>query len=711
MIGEQKPRFGRNALFVVASSILVYGLTLLIHLSAAEDWRREKLLVDGEFIQGTHDAYHWLAGADGFEAAAGEPLARITRAFADLTGLSTGDAGFFLPAFAAGLTAVCAALWAGMLGSPACALAVGLMTALSPGFFLRTRIGYLDTDLATLLFPLLAALVVAERLGPHTRRAWPIPPLAKRFPPDEPATGSPLDPKNLLWLFAAGLFAKHGADWHGQILTFSKLLFVMGIAYAAVMAKPGQRGRLLLSLLAFGPVSFAGTPGLVLSALVCALGFDPKRRLDRLAGKLWIPAGLVAATILFGGVFEHILKAGSWMVETYVKPAAQNSSSAADALVYPGIAQSVIEAQNVPLVHLITSIHPIGVLGSIGLAGFLALLVVRPRTLFLAPFLILFLSSVKLGARMAMFGGPVVALGVAVPIGWGFFALWPKARTSILIQAGFALILALGLNRSEAIRMRSLDPSPVLTAEHAKAYKAIGQIAQKDAVIWTWWDFGYAAHYYAKRHAFADGGRHGGEHIFTLGTVLSTPFPAQAARVMKLASAMNGEPWTWFSRFKPGKLETALAGFIDKDPGFVQKTEQYLVVTYENFRLAPWITYYGTWDFIRKNGTHGRVLDPAGRIDVDEKQGLLLMDGKEAAKLASINLLDGKTPLILSFPNNRGPHLLAAPNTGFVYAVDDLVYDSLLVRLLIVKPDDPLVAPHFELVHDDAPNVRVWKLK
>ena len=156
---------GWKGLLVVC--LVAFSVTVAVHCLEFPNWNVDANKVDGEFIMGTHDAYHWLSGAVGVGYARDLPLSRFLAFASDLTGISVGLIGFWAPVIASGLAAVATVLWAWTLGFYEAGLVAGILAALSPGFYFRNRLGYCDTDMVTLLFPLLQAWFLAHWLKPH----------------------------------------------------------------------------------------------------------------------------------------------------------------------------------------------------------------------------------------------------------------------------------------------------------------------------------------------------------------------------------------------------------------------------------------------------------------------------------------------------------------------------------------------------------------
>ncbi|WP_167590347.1 STT3 domain-containing protein [Oceanidesulfovibrio indonesiensis] len=724
---SRRGRFGQEWKAIVAICAIVLLAGTAVRMQELPSWNQEAYKVAGEFIMGTHDAYHWLAGALGFGTAADQPPSRLLRVVSGLTGFSAGNTGFFLPAVFGGLVGAATVLWAWALGGLRAGLVAGVVATMAPGYYYRSRLGYYDTDIVTLLFPLLLTFGLALWLESSLRPSW-----LKRFGPErdpgrfedgggdqdaERARADAYIPDRffLLWPALLGGFGAWAALWHGHMLTFLQLTVFMLLFLVAAAGRRGRRGALLWGVAAFAAAGFWGGFGFV-GALAAALIAAALPASTRMRLNAWISGlALVLVVLVASGAAGAIIDGAASFLGSYVKPVAQQSAfrgREVGELVFPGIGQSVIEAQNLPLAEVFARFHPWNWLSLAGIGGFLFLLVLRPTALFLLPFLLISLASFKLGTRMAMFGAPAVGLGV------GFLFLWmgrtvfggrPWSNYALtLVLGAIAFVLALpGLSV-----FKELPPTPVLSRNHAEALIALGQTADEGSQVWTWWDWGYATHYYAQLHSFADGGRHYGEHVFTLGLALTTPNPLQSAQLIQFSALNDNEPWHAWEDMGMYETREFLRSLGSDVKNFAPETSQYVVATFENIRLSPWICYYGTWDFEKQKGVHARVASIRESFNLDWDEGaMVLQSDDEPVPVKSIHVLTADGRKDRHYEQNAGPHLILNTESQRYFAVDELAFQSMLVQLLIAPKDLERMNRHFELVYDDFPWVRIYKVR
>ena len=164
-------RLGENGEFFLAF-FLAFFLNAGLRLIEYAGWQADIYQVGPEPLMATHDAYAWLAGAKGVGFYVSSTFAKMIQWIHKLTGLPLGVIGFWLP--------VLLIPW---MALPACFLAratllteggvvFAVMSASSIGFLVRTRLGFCDTDLISLLFPLAFACFLIAWFMARTRGSW-----------------------------------------------------------------------------------------------------------------------------------------------------------------------------------------------------------------------------------------------------------------------------------------------------------------------------------------------------------------------------------------------------------------------------------------------------------------------------------------------------------------------------------------------------------
>jgi dolichyl-diphosphooligosaccharide--protein glycosyltransferase len=735
----------RFSLFWRASVLilLTFGMTLALRMLEWPSWQNPEYRLGQEWLLATHDAYHWVAGAEGFERGAGHPMSEMLRLLSDLAGMPPSSLAFWLPPLIVGLTAVLMFLWVWAIGGMEAGLCAGVLCTLAPGFLARTLIGYYDTDLVTLCFPLLLTLIPAcwgtrflrrPRLVPRTAPDSGLA-LCLTFGPDffsaERYRKNPLSPFWAWALALSGLFAWWTMEWHSvfnYLIRYNTLLLA-GLALA--LAPPGRRPHLLLASALYGLPAMAGPPGLLFPLVFClpdiVKGMPAEKR-------TWIPTHgfftrkpviavlfcLMLPFFFSPDIFEMLVG----HIAGYVKKAGDlKVDSAGIRLVFPSVAQSIIEVQDLTLTEALFYFHPWGFLSGMGLAGFVLVVIYRPCALFLLPLAALGLLSMKMGGRMVMFGAPVVALGLTLPLTALVHGLLRSEVRGFWAAFAVSCVLLGLLGAPVAELIPAMFNGPMLNRRHAEALVRARAVSPEDAILWHWWDWGYAAHHFAQRRVIADGAIHGGPSLYLPAAVFASDYPRFARQLIKYTASKNDEAGEVFKGLDNAGADELMQRLRSPQSPLVQAPgRQFIVVAFEMLRLGFWITNFGSWDFVKQEGIGSAISIIPQPLTFQLENGEVLVEGASSSISAStINVFeDGKfsrRDYIREwleknpdadedarrnyFEQRRNIHFLFNRVTDEKLAIDERLYNSLMVQLLISPPGSPALSEYFRLVYDN----------
>ncbi|MBD5646875.1 MAG: hypothetical protein HDQ89_04410 [Desulfovibrio sp.] len=718
-------------------------------------WQNPEYRLGGEMLLATHDAYHWVAGAVGFGLAVDHPMAEMLRLMAALTGTTPAAVAFWFPAVLASLVAGIVFLWAWALGSMEAGVAAGLVASMAPGFLARTLLGYYDTDLVTLFFPLLMTLapacwamrymllpqMVLARLRQPGAGLWarirgqrpdaaaksPDAPFPEAALPDALRPGDPLRPLWTILLGLSGLLSWWAQEWHSVFPYLLRYNVVLLGCMALILGPRGRRGPLLLGALAYALPALGGLAGCVFDLVLLAThapgasggeGRGLRRFLlePRVLAVLWVCVGLL---LLRGEILTTLIIHAN----AYLKHSGDARGAGAAALVYPSVAQSIIEVQDLGFAALFPYFHPWMEAAVAGLAGFVLLIFRRPGSLFLLPLFVLALLSTRLGGRMVMFGAPVVALGLTVPLAWLVRRVLPRALRGAPASWLAAFIAVALFVAPFAHMVPALSQGPIINRRHAAALAQARDITPKDGRLWLWWDWGYAAHYFARRQTIADGAQHAGPSLYLPAAVFATDNPRFARQLIRETSRFGNEPGALFA----GLDSAGAQSLVDRlrspaTPLVAGRGRQFIVASFEMLRLGFWISNFGNWNFVTRHGEGGALSIVPQALAYRLKTGeVRLMDSGSIIYPASIAVFDETGVTKRNYvqewfdahPNasaraqqaflagRRNVHFLFNRVTDEKLAMDEGIFSSLMVRLLLCDPQDPRISPYFKLVYDN----------
>ena len=733
---QDAPHYWLRGLFW---GLLTLGRAFGLRMMEWPCWQNPEYRLGSEWLLATHDAYHWVAAAEGFGLGVGHPMAEMLRLMAQTLHTYPAAVAFWFPAVLASLVAVIVFAWVWALGSMEAGVAAGLITSLAPGFLARTLLGYYDTDLVTLFFPLLMTLapacwamrymllprMILRRLAlgsglKAAQRLW-----GERGADEAhlERLGNPLRWQWVLLLGASGVISWWTQEWHSVFPYLIRYNVVLLALMALIMAPRGRRGILLLGGLAYALPTLGGPAGFGFSLILLLAGSKAGRGLRHLLCRplvlvlLWLGA---AVLLVQGEILTTLINHAN----AYLKHSGDvRSTGEGMSLVYPSVAQSIIEVQDLSFAALFPYFHPWMEAAVVGLAGFVLVLFRRPGALFLLPLAALGLLSTKLGGRMVMFGAPVVAVGLTLPLYWLLQRLLRADLRGAVAGAATSCILLALLVAPFADMIQAISQGPIINRRHAEALTRARTMTPEDAKLWLWWDWGYAAHHFARRSTIADGAQHAGPSLYLPAAVFATDNARFARQLIRYTAKMGNEPGNVFEGLD-GRAAQALMDKLrsSETPLVEAKGRLFVVVSFEMLRLGFWISNFGNWNFVTRQGEGGALSIVPQALAYRLDTGEVRLEGSTSTIYASSISVFEETGVTRrnyvqewfdahpkATPEEQKEFLSGRRNVNFLFnrvtdeklAVDQGLYNSLMVQLLVGDPQDPRFSPYFKLVYDN----------
>lgn len=704
--------------------ILVYGISLFLRLLELPLWQPEFYSIDGEKLMATHDAYFWTAGAQGTSWATDEALMVLLRIVHGITGASLGNIAFYLPVVLAPLAGLplCYLAWKQHMAEAG--IGAGILGTGCLGYLLRTRLGFCDTDPFALFVPALMGTALILWATPFVRPSWLRGSGDSQVKANTSARGIL---ETGIIAIMLGLICRM-CFWFYYQSSYIILAFLgVCVLVVLVLAKSGTRKTALFGFLCFHAVAFGGWTGLaaavlLTSAFLCLPG------LLQSPGRAWSILAVFALVMFFvTGLHTQVWTILSKLL-VLTKTSGVDAQSNGTSLLLPSVQQSIREAQNVDLANLYSRISGNGVLFWTGLIAYTYLVWKKPLFLTLVPILVFSVFSFKLGNRFTMYGGIVWGVGLCFGLST-LLASWGIGGGKRLIaQAILCLVIIWPIwEVANAVR-----PAPILPKVYAQTFKDLAKTAPEDARLWQWWDYGYAAQYYAKRMSFGDGAKHGGSWLYPLALVHCTDSPAQAARMIRFTTAdqkktfdqndtlsdsglmnwsrpsYNAYPTTGLESLTPMAAQNLVDNMrtmpLDSDEAI---PAQYVVVSWENLRLAYWISYFGNWNLVTGKASPGKIQRMQGKIQFDTQKGVI-KSTRQNIPVDSLDVITEKGPRSMTWPNGKGLHAILNQLSQEVYVMDTKIYRSMMIQMLI-SPSERF-APYFKLAVDHYPWARAYEV-
>ena len=404
----------------------------------------------------------------------------------------------------------------------------------------------------------------------------------------------------------------------------------------------------------------------------------------------------------------------------YTKIATPEMMNNATGMKLPDIAQSVREAQNLDWGQLGPRLGGNWVVFVLGMLGFGFVCWRRPALFVFLPFLALGIASVKLGNRFAMYG--TVGIGMGLGLGLSeFMSMLGQSQGRRWIAQ---LVLACVVLWPSAVFMQDVRPAPVLPKIYAETFLELRAKTTPDSLLWQWWDYGYAGQYYAERATFGDGGRQSGKWLYPLARVHCATSPRQASQLIRYfgqamfedgsknkadvrTALFSGNPVADIQKMKVDQAQTFLSELVVNDTNWPTTVSNYVIVSWENLRLASWISYYGNWDIAAGTSSPGKIQQVRGELRMDSAAGTLVVGGKSTL-LDSMDVVDESGTKHFEWPNGTGMHVVVNQMSRQVFLMDAKIYRSMMVQMLLRPALD--FAEEFTLVVDNSPWARAYKV-
>jgi dolichyl-diphosphooligosaccharide--protein glycosyltransferase len=686
------------------ATLLVVFTTISIRLTEYPLWLDPAFFIDGEHLMATHDAYVWLAGVKGIGNFINDPFTQLLSLAHGLTGIPLASIGFWSPVIFIPMLAFPVCLMARFLRLPEGGLVLGILATSGLGFLVRTRLGFCDTDVVNLLFPVATISTLALWLDGMGR--------------GNNSDGDAHSRRQIAWALLVGVLGKMSVYVYPGSSSIILPAFGLSALIGILRANSGERFLLFNGLLLIFSVIFAGWQG---GMLVGAWTVWALARKD-LSAKIQIVAlGLLFVAVMFIGNFWEIVQALVYRLYLYTKVGTPDMVSNATGLKLPDIAQSVREAQNLEWNLIGPRMGGTWFAFVLGLIGFCFAGWRKPVLLVFLPFLALGLASVKLGNRFAMYG----TVGIGVGLGLGMSEFMHMLKQSQGRRWIAQLSLACVALWPSAEFMQQVGPVPVLPQTYAQTFLDLRSQTEPDALLWQWWDYGYAGQYYAERATFGDGARHDGAILYPLAKIHATDSPLQARQMMQYfsevlledgprstiarrAALLNGAPLARLRDVDVREAQNFIGSMALSEQDIVSTVPNYFIVSWENLRLSGWISYYGNWDIVTGTSSPGKIQQVRGEVRIDSSSGSLMING-QPMPLDSLDVVEDKGTRHFEWQNGSGSHVLINQAARQVFLMDQKMYRSMMVQMLIAPPED--FAEDFTLVVDRYPWVRAYKVK
>jgi len=675
--------------FVVIGGVVAYALGVAMRLL----WLglKQDLDADQNPFLGTYDAFYYASAVQHALYATQEFNLRIPLAFdnalvslgtltAKLLGVPIGTVARYLPVAISPLI-VCPVLLIGQLTRrPFVGIGAALLASGGFSYFSRTHPGYFDTDMFSVTLALgVAAVFMVGLARPQ-----------------------------IIWRVAAGLLIISAPFFHPGSAAVMAMLSIALVAYLLIFDRENDSGvkLLIVAFIAMLPAPWA----LRLVFIGAAEAVWHKHSLSASA-HLVVVLLLGSAVVVFGAYFQRLFV----VLPGFTQPHAIES-----AVGFVGIHGSVNETANVTFGDVARRTAGSPVLFGVALVGYFALLVRHPSLLVTLPLFVLgVIVPMSKGLRFSMYSVPLAALGTSYAAGW--LPTWVHQQTGILKRLWqrkvLTVLLMLVPLMTACLYVHRLPVPTVIRNSQAHGMSALARIGKPGDYVISWWDYAYSLWFYGHINTLIDGSKHNAD-TFVVSEILYTSSQRVAANLSVLAT----------HRYQKEKqpLEPAIRGLLQdwQDAGnspdsflprlaatsYVPPKAEHETYLYLPWQLLPYTSIVS--GFRRARGLDPRSDRPANKVLVamgverlkkrhkigdytyDATKAVVIAKNGRSRKIRSQSVVrygEEKNPIHQRVQTNQDGdlNLIFIPKRKLLLIVDQEIYDSVYVQLMIFENYDP----------------------
>ncbi|ORI07302.1 hypothetical protein A3835_06935 [Campylobacter concisus] len=473
---------------------------------------------NGEFMLTTNDAYYYAEGARdmlaGFHqqndfSPFNHPISTIVFYICKIFSFKIESVMFYMSAFLAPLIALPVILISNEFKALKVGAVAAFMSAILPGYFVRTSVGYLDSDMLNVTFALFIIFFLIKLIDTRDRKFIILPALFVAI---------------YLWWYQSS---------YALILSIVFIFLLYTLAF--------MRGRLenyqaiffmsisIVSLNIFTKDPLIANKILIFNTAIITLSYAVFCKYEKLLSprNLSIFLALMLVVFIYFSGFDFIIS----KISNYIF---KNTDEPTNKFHFINEHNFISEVKSANPLYFIYFMSGNILILLAAIIGYLLLCFKFRPFLLTLPMLGLGLLSFFGGVRFVMYVTPLVALGFGYFL--HFFLNLFDLRNSIknLSFLVFA-VAALAINLDFAY---SYKPNTVISHDEAVALDGLKKVAKRDDYVFSWWDYGYAIRYFADVMTLNDPGRQGGENNYFVSLALRKD-EAFSARLVRVAVTYN----------------------------------------------------------------------------------------------------------------------------------------------------------------------------
>lgn len=622
------------------------------------------------------------------------PISKLTASLSQILPVSFETLILYMPAFIGSLIVIPMILIGRALNQTTMGFIAALIASVANSYYNRTMVGYYDTDMLNIVFPVMEMFSLILSLT-HQRNRYLIP-----------------------ITISIALYQW----WYPQAYTLDTGLFGIIAAYALLF---DRKNIYLYKIALFILLGILSLPFVIKVGAALAL-FAFFHFQKEISNKLFWPIFAIVVLIYFyTGGFNPIL--GS--LKSYIGGSSK-AIMATTSLHYYDVVSTVREAGHIPFSVFAERISGHTITFLLACVGYIMALIVYRPLLVTLPLVGLGFIAMSAGLRFTIYAVPGMALGFGFLVVWisqWIEKVWLRNLTLTILSA-FALY-------PNYLHIREYITPTVFTTQEISTLDAFRKIASREDYVVTWWDYGYPIRYYSDVKTWVDGGKHSGDVNYPTSFVLSAQDGVSAAHMMRLFTEYTEKGFLETNKTR-NDFETMMSKEGYKDPNdFItalalpeykmpSKTRDvYLCLPLRMMEIFPTVTLFSNIDL--KSGKSpsqpffystqnfkdmGKTIDLGQGIAIDKSTSTLKISGKETPIKTFYQVgydNDKKLQIAQQSFASEGLNVIFLASYGQFLILDDYYCNSTFIQMFVFEKYDKNL---FQPVILD-PLMKIYKLK
>ena len=397
----------------------------------------------------------------------------------------------YMPAFVSSLIVIPIILIMRLYNLTFVGFLAALVASITWSFYNRTMIGYFDTDMYALVFPVFILYYMMKFLKDDT----------------------------LLTILIASLITSFYVVFYPQGYAAITALFIAFILYGILFIKDKKQFYLSLVFMSVSLIKMMFILKIILLFILFFMSKNEKVLKEK--NPLYIALASIAIFILAGDGYSLILSKINWYTTT---------GEVGSVLHFYDVAQTIREAGKIPFEVFADRISGSVFSFIIAVGGYLLLVFKKREFLLFLPLVGIGFFAYIGGLRFTVYAIPAMSIGAVYLFYFIFTKLIVKDRTKkiALIVATIALLYP---NTKHIIEYKV---PTVFNHEEVKALDKLKSIATSKDYTLGWWDYGYPIWYYSNTNTLIDGGKHHADN-YIVSKILTTDSQMQAVNLARVA--------------------------------------------------------------------------------------------------------------------------------------------------------------------------------